>query len=147
MQKIPNENRNQLLEILRFIIFIPASFLIGRIFEIPLFFVGKFQESMLGIKNDSWGSHLWQTCVIYFVIFVASKDIKPKFLQSKYFILIWSIVLTFNSIIFMSVVTMPYNPEFPRINAIIDAFIPIVIFIYLIKDQTNDILKLSKSNK
>ena len=102
---------------------------------------------MLGIKNDSWGSHLWQICVIYFVIFVASKDIKPKFLQSKYFILIWSIVLTFNSIIFMRVVTMPYNPEFPRINAIIDAFIPIVIFISLIKDQTNDILKLSKSNK
>ena len=42
---------------------------------------------------------------------------------------------------------MPYNPEFPRINAIIDAFIPIVIFISLIKDQTNDILQLSKSNK
>ena len=33
---------------------------------------------------------------------------------------------------------MPYDPEFPRIKEIINAFAPIGVFIYLIKDEKNE---------
>ena len=132
----------QLLEILRLILFIPTGFLVATIVKFPLLFLARIEESMFGLKMDSWGTHLWQTLIFYVVCFLASIYVKPKFLKSKFFILAWSVLLGFNAFIFMS--ALP-DPEYStRIKIIIDAFAPIGVLIYLIKDQQNDFLRLSQ---
>ena len=132
---------NQLLEIFRFIVFIPAGFLAGTIIKFPLFFVAKIQESMFGLKMDSWGTHLWQTLIFYIACFFASVYVKPKFLKLKYFFLVWSVLLGFNAFIFMS--ALPNPPYSTTMKIIIDAFAPIGVLIYLIKDKNNDFFKLN----
>ena len=132
----------QLLEILRLILFIPTGFLAGTFIKFPLLLLARIQESMFGLKMDSWGTHLWQTLIFYIACFLASIYVKPKFLKSKFFILAWSVLLGFNAFIFMS--ALP-DPEYStRIKIIIDAFAPIGVLIYLIKDQQNDFLRLSQ---
>ena len=143
MKETYKQIRNQLLEILRLIVFIPAGFLAGTIVKFPLFFLARIQESMFGLKMDSWGTHLWQTLIFYIVCFLASIYVKPKFLKSKYFILTWSVLLGFNAFVFMS--ALPNPPYSTPIKIIIDAFTPIGVLIYLIKDEKNDVLKLSKT--
>ena len=134
----------QLLEIFRLIFFIPAGFLAGTIVKFPLLLLAQIQESMFGLKMDSWGTHLWQTLIFYMVCFVASIYVKPKFLKSKFFILAWSVLLGFNAFIFMS--ALP-NPSYSTpIKIIIDAFVPIGVLIYLIVDKQNDFFQLSKIN-
>ena len=134
----------QLLEILRLIVFIPAGFLAGTIVKFPLLLLARIQESMFGLKMDSWGTHLWQTLIFYIVCFLASIYVKPKFLKSKFFILAWSVLLGFNAFIFMS--ALPNPPYSTPIKIIIDAFAPIGVLIYLIVDKQNDFLKLNETN-
>ena len=144
MKETAKEVGKQLLEILRLILFIPTGFLAGTLIKFPLLLVARIQESMFGLKMDSWGTHLWQTLIFYVVGFIASIYVKPKFLKSKYFILAWSVLLGFNAFIFMS--ALPNPPYSTPIKIIIDAFAPIGVLIYLIVDKQNDFLKLSKTN-
>ena len=144
MKETTKEIGKQLLEILRLIVFIPAGFLAGTIVKFPLLLLARIQESMFGLKMDSWGTHLWQTLIFYIVCFLASIYVKPKFLKSKYFILAWSVLLGFNAFVFMS--ALPNPPYSTPIKIIIDAFTPIGVLIYLIKDEKNDLLKLSKTS-
>ena len=144
MKETTKEIGKQLLEILRLIVFIPAGFLAGTIVKFPLLLLARIQESMFGLKMDSWGTHLWQTLIFYIVCFLASIYVKPKFLKSKYFILAWSVLLGFNAFVFMS--ALPNPPYSTPIKIIIDAFTPIGVLIYLIKDEKNDVLKLSKTS-
>tara|TARA_Y100001968_G_scaffold330603_1_gene382913 strand:+ start:2061 stop:2546 length:486 start_codon:yes stop_codon:yes gene_type:complete len=150
----------QLLEIIRFILFIPAGFLAGTIVKIPFLLLARIKESILNLDIKSFGTDLWQalismrifgetqiwqTLIFYIVCFYTSIYVKPKFLRSKYFILAWSILLGLNAIICISDIT---NPDYStRIKIIIDSFAPIGVLIYLIKDEKNDFLKLSKRNK
>ena len=142
MKETAKEIGKQLLEILRLILFIPTGFLAGTLIKFPLLLVARIQESMFGLKMDSWGTHLWQTLIFYAVGFISSIYVKPKFLKSKYFILAWSVLLGFNAFIFMS--ALPNPPYSTPIKIIIDAFAPIGVLIYLIVDKQNDFLKLSK---
>ena len=142
MKETAKEIGKQLLEILRLILFIPTGFLAGTLIKFPLLLIARIQESMFGLKMDSWGTHLWQTLIFYAVGFIASIYVKPKFLKSKYFILAWSVLLGFNAFIFMS--ALPNPPYSTPIKIIIDAFAPIGVLIYLILDKQNDFLKLSK---
>ena len=144
MKETAKEVGKKLLEIVRFIFFIPAGFLAGTIVKFPLLLVARIQESMFGLKMDSWGTHLWQTLIFYVVCFLASIYVKPKFLKSKYFILAWSVLLGFNAFIFMS--ALPNPPYSTPIKIIIDAFAPIGVLIYLIVDKQNDFLKLNETN-
>ena len=144
MKETAKEVGKKLLEIVRLIFFIPAGFLAGTIVKFPLLLVARIQESMFGLKMDSWGTHLWQTLIFYVVCFLSSIYVKPKFLKSKYFILAWSVLLGFNAFIFMS--ALPNPPYSTPIKIIIDAFAPIGVLIYLIVDKQNDFLKLSKTN-
>ena len=144
MKETTKEIGKQLLEILRLIVFIPAGFLAGTIVKFPLLLLARIQESMFGLKMDSWGTHLWQTLIFYIVCFLASIYVKPKFIKSKYFILAWSVLLGFNAFVFMS--ALPNPPYSTPIKIIIDAFTPIGVLIYLIKDGKNDLLKLSKTS-
>ena len=144
MKETTKEIGKQLLEILRLIVFIPAGFLAGTIVKFPLLLLARIQESMFGLKMDSWGTLLWQTLIFYIVCFCASIYVKPKFLKSKYFILAWSVLLGFNAFVFMS--ALPNPPYSTPIKIIIDAFTPIGVLIYLIKDEKNDVLKLSKTS-
>ena len=144
MKETTKEIGRKLLEIIKFIVFIPAGFLAGTIVKLPLFFLARIQESMFGLKMDSWGTHLWQTMIFYLVCFLASIYVKPKFLKSKYFILAWSFLLGFNAFIFMS--ALPNPPYSTPIKIIIDAFVPIGVLIYLIVDKQNDFLKLNETN-
>ncbi|ABO16766.1 hypothetical protein [Prochlorococcus marinus] len=144
MKETAKEVGKKLLEIVRFIFFIPAGFLAGTLVKFPLLLLARIQESMFGLKMDSWGTHLWQTLIFYVVCFLASIYVKPKFLKSKYFILAWSVLLGFNAFIFMS--ALPNPPYSTPIKIIIDAFAPIGVLIYLIVDKQNDFLKLSKTN-
>ena len=144
MKDTAKEVGKKLLEIVRLIFFIPAGFLAGTIVKFPLLLVARIQESMFGLKMDSWGTHLWQTLIFYVVCFLASIYVKPKFLKSKFFILAWSVLLGFNAFIFMS--ALPNPPYSTPIKIIIDAFVPIGVLIYLIKDEKNDFLQLSKTN-
>ena len=144
MKETAREIGKQLLEILKLILFIPTGFLAGTIVKFPLLLIARVQESMFGLKMDSWGTHLWQTLIFYIVCFLASIYVKPKFLKSKFFILAWSVLLGFNAFIFMS--ALPNPPYSTPIKIIIDAFVPIGVLIYLIKDEKNDFLQLSKTN-
>ena len=144
MKETAKEVGKKLLEIVRLIFFIPAGFLAGTIVKFPLLLVARIQESMFGLKMDSWGTHLWQTLIFYVVCFLASIYVKPKFLKSKYFILAWSVLLGFNAFIFMS--ALPNPPYSTPIKIIIDAFAPIGVLIYLIVDKQNDFFQLSKIN-
>ena len=144
MKETTKEIGKQLLEILRLIVFIPAGFLAGTIVKFPLLLLARIQESMFGLKMDSWGTLLWQTLIFYIVCFCASIYVKPKFLKSKYFILAWSVLLSFNAFIFMS--ALPNPPYSTPIKIIVEAFAPIAVLIYLIKDEKNDVLKLSKTS-
>ncbi len=144
MKETTKEIGKQLLEILRLIVFIPAGFLAGTIVKFPLLLLARIQESMFGLKMDSWGTLLWQTLIFYIVCFCASIYVKPKFLKSKYFILAWSVLLGFNAFIFMS--ALPNPPYSTPIKIIVEAFAPIAVLIYLIKDEKNDVLKLSKTS-
>ena len=144
MKETTKEIGKQLLEILRLIVFIPAGFLAGTIVKFPLLLLARIQESMFGLKMDSWGTLLWQTLIFYIVCFCASIYVKPKFLKSKYFILAWSVLLGFNAFIFMS--ALPNPPYSTPIKITIEAFAPIAVLIYLIKDEKNDVLKLSKTS-
>ena len=143
MKETAKEFGKQLLEILRLILFIPTAFLAGTIVKFPLLLIARIQESMFGLKMDSWGTHLWQTLIFYVVCFLASIYAKPKFLKSKYFILAWSVLLGFNAFIFMS--ALPNPPYSTPIKIIIDAFAPIGVLIYLIVDKQNDFLKLNET--
>ncbi len=134
----------RILGILRFIVFIPAGYAAGAILSLPVGLIAKINEFIFGIKIDSWGSHLFQTLIIYTGIFAASAFIKPKSLSPKIFLFAWSIILTLMATIFMKNVFMPYDPEFPRIKEIINAFAPVVVFISLILDEQNDVLRLNK---
>ena len=134
MKETTKEIGKQLLEILRLIVFIPAGFLAGTIVKFPLLLLARIQESMFGLKMDSWGTHLWQTLIFYIVCFLASIYVKPKFLKSKYFIFAWSVLLGFNAFVFMS--ALPNPPYSTPIKIIIDAFTPIGVLIYLIKDES-----------
>ena len=144
MKETTKEISKQLLEILRLIVFIPAGFLAGTIVKFPLLLLARIQESMFGLKMDSWGTLLWQTLIFYIVCFCASIYVKPKFLKSNYFMLAWSVLLGFNAFIFMS--ALPNPPYLTPIKIIIEAFAPIAVLIYLIKDEKNDVLKLSKTS-
>ena len=144
MKETTKEIGKQLLEILRLIVFIPAGFLAGTIVKFPLFFLARIQESMFGLKMDSWGTHLWQTLIFYMACFLASIYVKPKFLKSKYFIIAWSVLLGFNAFVFMS--ALPNPPYSTPLKIIIDAFAPIGVLIYLIVDKQNDFLELRKTN-
>ena len=144
MKETTKEIGKQLLEILRLIVFIPAGFLAGTIVKFPLLLLARIQESMFGLKMDSWGTLLWQTLIFYIVCFCASIYVKPKFLKSRYFILAWSVLLGFNAFIFMS--ALPNPPYSTPIKIIVEAFAPIAVLIYLIKDEKNDVLKLSKTS-
>ena len=144
MKETTKKIGKQLLEILRLIVFIPAGFLAGTIVKFPLLLLARIQESMFGLKMDSWGTLLWQTLIFYIVCFCASIYVKPKFLKSKYFILAWSVLLGFNAFIFMS--ALPNPPYSTPIKIIVEAFAPIAVLIYLIKDEKNDVLKLSKTS-
>lgn len=144
MKETAREIGKQLLEILKLILFIPTGFLAATIVKFPLLLIARIQESMFGLKMDSWGTHLWQTLIFYIVCFLASIYVKPKFLKSKFFILAWSVLLGFNAFIFMS--ALPNPPYSTPIKIIIDAFVPIGVLIYLIKDEKNDFLQLSKTN-
>ena len=144
MKETTKEIGKQLLEILRLIVFIPTGFLAGTIVKFPLLLLARIQESMFGLKMDSWGTLLWQTLIFYIVCFCASIYVKPKFLKSKYFILAWSVLLSFNAFIFMS--ALPNPPYSTPIKIIVEAFAPIAVLIYLIKDEKNDVLKLSKTS-
>ena len=144
MKETTKEIGKQLLEILRLIVFIPAGFLAGTIVKFPLLLLARIQDSMFGLKMDSWGTHLWQTLIFYIVCFCASIYVKPKFLKSKYFILAWSVLLGFNAFIFMS--ALPNPPYSTPIKIIVESFAPIAVLIYLIKDEKNDVLKLSKTS-
>ena len=144
MKETTKEIGKQLLEILRLIVFIPAGFLAGTIVKFPLLLLARIQESMFGLKMDSWGTLLWQTLIFYIVCFCASIYVKPKFLKPKYFILAWSVLLGFNAFIFMS--ALPNPPYSTPIKIIVEAFAPIAVLIYLIKDEKNDVLKLSKTS-
>ena len=144
MKETAREIGKQLLEILKLILFIPTGFLAGTIVKFPLLLIARIQESMFGLKMDSWGTHLWQTLIFYIVCFLASIYVKPKFLKSKFFILAWSVLLGFNAFIFMS--ALPNPPYSTPIKIIIDAFVPIGVLIYLIKDEKNDFLQLGKTN-
>ena len=143
MKETAKEVGKKLLEIVRLIFFIPAGFLAGTLVKFPLLLLARIQESMFGLKMDSWGTHLWQTLIFYVVCFLASIYAKPKFLKSKYFILAWSVLLGFNAFIFMS--ALPNPPYSTPIKIIIDAFAPIGVLIYLIVDKQNDFLILSKT--
>mgnify|MGYP003324465627 CR=1 FL=1 len=145
MKETTKEIGKQLLEILRLIVFIPTGFLAGTIVKFPLLLLARIQESMFGLKMDSWGTHLWQTLIFYIVCFLASIYIKPKFLKSKYFILAWSVLLGFNAFIFMS--ALPNPPYSTPIKIIIEAFAPIAVLINLIKNEKSDVLQLSKTSK
>ena len=144
MKETAKEIGKQLLEILRLILFIPTGFLAGTIVKFHLLLIARVQESMFGLKMDSWGTHLWQTLIFYMVCFLASIYVKPKFLKSKYFILAWSVLLGFNAFIFMSALPNPLYST--PIKIIIDAFAPIGVLIYLIKDEKNDFFKLIKTS-
>ena len=144
MKETTKEIGKQLLEILRLIVFIPAGFLAGTIVKFPLLLLARIQESMFGLKMDSWGTLLWQTLIFYIVCFYESIYIKLKFLKSKYFILAWSVLLGFNAFISMS--ALPNPPYSTPIKITIEAFAPIAVLIYLIKDEKNDVLKLSKTS-
>ena len=144
MKETAKEVGKKLLEIVRLIFFIPAGFLAGTIVKFPLLLIARIQESMFGLKMDSWGTHLWQTLIFYVVCFLASIYVKPKFLKSKYFILAWSVLLGFNAFIFMSALPNPLYST--PIKIIIDAFAPIGVLIYLILDKQNNFLKFCKTN-
>tara|TARA_B100001057_G_scaffold490168_1_gene577873 strand:- start:568 stop:1020 length:453 start_codon:yes stop_codon:yes gene_type:complete len=144
LKETAKEVGKQLLEIFRLIVFIPAGFLAGTIISFPLMWIARLNQSMWGMRMDSWGSHLWQTLIIYSGIFAASAAVKPKFLAPKFFLFAWSVVLTLMATIFMKSALMPYDPEFPRIKEIINAFAPIGVFIVLILDDINDVLMLNK---
>ena len=137
----------QLIEILRFIFFIPAGFLAGTIVLFPVSLILKFYYMVIGFVGfvaPSWIPHLAETIIYYYAGFITSIYIKPKFLKSKYFILAWSVLLGFNACIFM--MSFP-NPEYLRkIDIVIDAFAPIGVLIFLIKEK-HDFLKLRKRNK
>ena len=137
MNEIAKEVFKQLINLGRLILFIPIGFLAGKIAWFPLFLMAKIQESMFGLKADSWGSHLWLSLVTYVVCFYASISVKPKFLKSKYFILAWSIVLGFNAFIYMSVLPDPLYST--RMHIIVNAFAPIAVLIWFIKDKNNDL--------
>ena len=144
MNDIAKEVFKQLINLGRLILFIPSGFLAATIVKFPLLAIAQIQESMFGLKMDSWGTHLWQTMIFYFVCFLASIYVKPQFLKSKYFILAWSFLLGFNAFIFMS--ALPNPPYSTTIKIIIDAFVPIWVLIYLIVDKQNDFLKLNETN-
>ena len=67
LKETAREIRRQLLEILRLILFIPTGFLVATIVKFPLFFLARIQESMFGLRMDSWGTHL-QNFLIKMVI-------------------------------------------------------------------------------
>ena len=145
MKETATEIGKQLLEILRLILFIPTAFLAGTIVKFPLLLIARIQESMFGLKMDSWGTHLWQTMIFYLVCFLASIYVKPKFLKSKYFILAWSFLLGFNAFIFMSALPDPLYST--RIKIIIDAFAPIGVLIWFIKDEKNGLYSIEEAWK
>ena len=149
----------QLLEIIRFILFIPAGFIAGTIVKFPLLLLGRIKESLLtsnvdNLLTDLWQTvqslqifgetQIWQTLIFYLVCFYASFFIKPKFLSSKYFILAWSLILSFNVFISISELSNPKHST--RLSIIIDALSPVGVLIYLIKDKRNNFLKLNQSN-
>tara|TARA_B100000989_G_C19426734_1_gene421126 strand:+ start:283 stop:774 length:492 start_codon:yes stop_codon:yes gene_type:complete len=144
LKETTKEVGKQLLEIFRLIVFIPAGFLAGTIISFPLILIARINQSMWGMQMDSWGTHLWQTLIIYSGVFVSSAAVRPKFLASKFFLFAWSVVLTLMATIFIKSALMPYDPEFPRIKEIINAFAPIGVFIFLIIDDRNDVLMLNK---
>ena len=51
----------QLLEIIRFILFIPAGFIAGTIVKFPLLLLGRIKESLLTSNVDNLLTDLWQT--------------------------------------------------------------------------------------
>ena len=145
MKETAKEIGKQLLEILRLILFIPTGFLAGTIVKFPLLLIARIQESMFGLKMDSWGTYLWQTLIFYAVGFFASIYVKPKFLKAKYFILAWSVLLGFNAFIFMSALPDPLYST--RIKIIIDAFAPIGVLIWFIKDEKNGLYSIEEAWK
>ncbi len=131
MNDIAKEVFKQLINLGRLILFIPFGFLAATIVKFPLLLIAQIQESMFGLKLDSWGTHLWLTLIYYVVCFSASIYVKPKFLKSKYFIFAWSVLLGFNAFIFMS--AMPDTLYSTRMKIIIDAFAPIGVLICSLK--------------
>ena len=59
MKETAKEVGKKLLEIVSLIFFIPAGFLAGTILKFQLILLARIQESMFGLKMDSWGTHLW----------------------------------------------------------------------------------------
>ena len=146
----------KLFEIIRFILFIPLGFLSGTIVKFPLLLLVRIKESILDLNlNNLWidlwqilksmqvfgDTQIWQTLIFYLVCFLTSFYIKPKFLSSKYFILIWLLILSFNVFISMNQLANPIHST--RLTIIIDAFTPIGVLIYLIKDKKNNFFKLN----
>ncbi len=85
MKETPREIERQLLEILRLILFIPTGFLAGTIVKFPLLLIARVQESMFGLKMDSWGTHLWQTLIFYAVLLKKHKqNTNNKFINLRY---------------------------------------------------------------
>ena len=67
MKETVKEIGKQLLGVLRLIVFIPAGFLAATIVKFPLLFLARIQESMFGLKMDSWGTYI-QNFLIKMVI-------------------------------------------------------------------------------
>ncbi len=61
MNDIAKEIFKQFINLGRLILFIPFGFLAAAIVKFPLLLIAQIQESMFGLKMDSWGTHLWQT--------------------------------------------------------------------------------------
>ena len=53
LKETAREIRRQLLEILRFILFIPTGFLAATIVKFLLFFLARIQESTIGLKDGN----------------------------------------------------------------------------------------------
>ena len=139
------KNNNQLIEILRFIFFIPAGFFAGTIVLFPVSILLKIYYTMIalfgGFITPSWFPRLAETLFYYFAGFRTSIYVKPKFLESKYFILAWSVLLGFNACVFM--MSFPDSEYVRKTDILIDAFAPIGVLIYLITEK-HDFFKLRK---
>ena len=125
----------KLLIFLRLIFFIPGGYLIGNLINLPYDFIRYLVFSFFGINTNFWVLNLPIISIVWFSIFSISYGIKPKMVSKKIFNIIWFIFIAINAAIFIKGAMLPFNPAFPRINDMIQALAPPIIFTFMLKSE------------
>ena len=131
--KSTKEVSKKLLIFLRLVFFIPGGYLIGQLINLPSIFIKSLILSFFGINPNFWVFNLPIISYVWVAIFSISYGIKPKMVSKKIFSIIWFIFIAIHSTIFIKAVMLPFDPAFPRINDMIQALAPPIIFTFMLK--------------